>query len=66
MVSFMETALHVLVRPVSYTHLDVYKRQLGYSRAKGYTLHGSEWNKHRLAFQMVSELLESDVYKRQL
>ena len=30
--------------------------ELGYSRAKGYTLHGSEWNKHRLAFQMVSEL----------
>ena len=35
--------------------------ELGYSRAKGYTLHGSEWNKHRLAFQMVSELLESSI-----
>ena len=27
--------------------------ELGYSRAKGYTLIGEEWKKHQLAFKMV-------------
>ena len=35
--------------------------ELGYSRAKGYTLIGEEWKKHQLAFKMVGELLNSPI-----